>query len=132
MEKEYGVTQLQRMKAFQRMVVYGLVAKDVPRKLLPQMPKTFGAVNAEWSCLRSIILWDEDHPRPLGLVEAEAQRDFINIGRFFDLCVGKRSELSEWARRCEGRVVLGGSFGNVDDDRDTQQAGGERCQTSAQ
>ena len=29
-EREFGVTQLQRVKAFQRMTVYGTVAKDAP------------------------------------------------------------------------------------------------------
>ena len=47
-EREFGVTQLQRIKAFQRMTVYGAVAKDVPRDRWKTIPKAMYAVAAEW------------------------------------------------------------------------------------
>ena len=47
-EREFGVTQFQRVKAFQRMTVYGTVAKDVLRDKWKTIPKAMEAVNAEW------------------------------------------------------------------------------------
>ena len=47
-EREFGVTQLQRIKAFQRMTVYGAVAKDVPRDKWKTISKAMEAVAAEW------------------------------------------------------------------------------------
>ena len=88
-EREYGVTQLQRIKAFQRMTVYGTVAKDVPRDKWKTIPKPMAAIAAEWARLRAQHVWDEAHPRTLGSVQAEAKRNnkIVNIGELFDLCV---------------------------------------------
>ena len=109
-EREFGVTQLQRIKAFQRMTVYGAVAKDVPRDKWKTIPKAMDAVAAEWARLRAQHVWDEDHPRTLGSVQAEAKRNnkTIHIGRLFDLCVEKHSELAAHLRKYKGRVVLWG------------------------
>ena len=46
-EREYGVTQLQRIKVVQRMTVYGTVAKDVPRDKWKTIPKAMPAIAAE-------------------------------------------------------------------------------------
>ena len=88
-EREYGVTQLQRVKAFQRMIVYGTVAKDVPRIMWKGVPEAMGAVEAEWNRLRAQNVWDEAHPRTLGSIQSKANRSSktINIGCLFDLCV---------------------------------------------
>ena len=48
-EHEFGITQLQRIKAFQRMTVYGAVAKDVRRDKWKTIPKALDAVAAEWA-----------------------------------------------------------------------------------
>ena len=48
-DREFGVTQLQRVKAFQRLAVYGTVAKDVPRDKWKTIPKAMDAIAAEWA-----------------------------------------------------------------------------------
>ena len=52
-EREFGVTQLQRVKAFQRMAVYGTVAKDVRRDKWKTIPKAMAAIAAEWARVRA-------------------------------------------------------------------------------
>ena len=110
MEREFGVTQLQRVKAFQRMTVYGTVAKDVPRDKWKTIPKAMEAVAAEWARLRAQNVWDEAHPRTLGSVQAEAKRNnkTIHIGRLFDLCDEKHRELAAHLRKYKGRAVFYG------------------------
>ena len=110
------MTQLQRVKAFQRMTVYGAVAKDVPRDKRKTIPKAMEAIAAEWARLRAQHVWDESHPRILGGDQAEARRNnkTIHIGRLFDLCVEKHKELVAHLRKYKGRVVFGGN--NVRDE----------------
>ena len=107
-EREYGVTQLQRIKAFQRMTVCGTDAKDVPRDKWKTIPKAMEAIAAEWARLRAQNVWDEAHPRTLGSVHAKAKRNnkTIHIGRLFDLGVEQRIELAAPLRKCNGRVVF--------------------------
>ena len=114
-DREFGVTQLQRVKAFQRMTVYGTVAKDVPRDKWKTIPKAMEAVAAEWARLRAQNVWDEAHPRTLGSVQAEAKRNnkTSHIGRLFDLCVEKHVNLLLTCVN-KGRVVFGGN--NVRDE----------------
>ena len=100
-DREYCVTQLRRIQAFQRMTVYGTVAKDVRRDKWKTIPKAMEAIAAEWARLRAQNVWDEAHPRTLGSVQAEAKRNnkTIHIGRLFDLCVEKHSELAAHLRK---------------------------------
>ena len=83
-EREYGVTQLQRIKAFQRMAVYGAVDKDVSRHMWKTIPKAMDAIAAYWVRLRAQDVWDEAHPQTLGSVQSEAKRNnkTIHIGPF--------------------------------------------------
>ena len=100
-EREYGVTQLQRVKVFQRMTVYGTVAKDVLGNMWKGIPKAMEAVEAEWGCLRAQNVWDEAHPRTLGSIQSKATRNnkTILIGCLFDLCDETRSELAAYLRK---------------------------------
>ena len=74
------------------------------------------AVAAEWARLRAQHVWDENHLRTLGSVQAEAKRNnkTIHIGRLFDLCVEQHSELAAHLGKYKGRVVFGGN--NVRDE----------------
>ena len=66
--------------------------------------------------LRAQNVWDEAHPRTLGSVQSEAKGNnkTVHIGRLFDLCVEKHSELAARLRKYKGRVVFGGN--NVRDE----------------
>ncbi len=114
-EREHGIDSYQRVKSFQRMM-YGLVAKDIPRKLWGTVEEARAAVDKEWQRLRDQDVWDEENPRGLWDVIAEAKRlnRQMHIGRLFDICVEKSSELERGKRKHKGRVVFGGN--NVRDD----------------
>ena len=93
------------------MTVYGVVANDVPRDKWKIIPKTMDAVAAEWLRLRAQPVSDEDNPRTLSSVQAEAKRNnnTIHICVLFDLCVEKHSELASHLRKYKERVVFGGT-----------------------
>ncbi len=93
-EREHGIDSHQRAKTFQRMM-FGLVAKDIPRKMWGSVEGAQEAVDKEWRRLRDQDVWDENNPGGLWDVIAEAERlnKQIHIGRLFDICVEKSSEL---------------------------------------
>ncbi len=99
-EREHGIDSHQRIKTFQRMM-YGLVAKDIPRKMWGSVQGAQEAVDKEWRRLRDQDVWDEDNPRGLWDVIDEAKRlnKQIHIGRLFDICVEKSSELEHKKRK---------------------------------
>ena len=57
-EHEYGVSHIQRIKVFQRMTVYGAVAKDVHRNMWKGIRKALEAIDAQWNRLRAQKVWD--------------------------------------------------------------------------
>ncbi len=71
-EREHGVDSHQRVKSFQRMM-YGLVAKDIPRKMWGSVDGAQSAVDKEWRRLREQDVWDENNPRGLRDVIEEAK-----------------------------------------------------------
>ena len=93
-EREHGIDSHQRIKTFQRMM-YGFVAKDIPRKMWGSVEGAQNVVDKEWRRLREQDVWDEKNPRGLRDVIDEAKRlnKQIHIGRLFDICVEKSSEL---------------------------------------
>ena len=97
-------------------MMYGLVAKDIPRKMWRSVDGAQSAVNKEWRRLRDQDVWDEENPRGLWDVIEEAKRlnKQIHIGRLFDICVEKSSELEHNKIKHNGRVVFGGN--NVRDE----------------
>ena len=97
---------------------YSLVAKPIPRKLWPTMPKAQAAVDAEWAKLRACDegrgTWDESTVCSYWEAQRQAKEKpdrtgvHTHFGTLFDLCVEKASELEEAKRRYKGRVVFGG------------------------
>ena len=82
------------------------------------------------------MVWDEDHPRPLNAVQREAKQanKTLHIGRLFDLCVEKHSELPVQRRKSTGRVVFVGN--NVGDEFGLaamflEQSSGASCATAS-
>ena len=92
--------------------MYGLVAKDIPRKMWGSVDGAQEAVGNEWRKFRDQNVWDEKNPRGLWDVINEAKRlnKQIHIGRLFDICVEKSSELERKKRQHKGRVVFGGNI----------------------
>ena len=102
------------------------VAKPVSRKEAMSIPLAKDALQAEWDRLRAVPqpgtdrkgCWDEDKVREWRDVKAEAQRRGVkaHVGRIFDICVQKNSELPDDDKRkkYKGRAVFGGD--NVRDE----------------
>ena len=77
------------------------------------IPEAKAALMAEWNKLRKQGVWDEKGVKPWAEVRAQAKREgrTIHVGRIFDICVEKNSELpkSDPRRKYKGRVVFGGN-----------------------
>ena len=97
---------------------YSLVAKPIPRKQWPTMPKAQAAVDAEWAklgaCDQGRGRWDESTVCSYWEAQRQAKEKLdrtgvhTHFGTLFDVCVEKASELEEAKRRYKGRVVFGG------------------------
>jgi len=76
-------------------------------------PKALAALAKEWKRLRDINTWDESKVREWRDVANEAKATGIeaHVGRIFDICVEKNSELNESdpSRKYKGRVVFQGN-----------------------
>ena len=71
-------------------------------------------LQTEWDKLRKQVCWDESRVRELADVSAEAKRNGtkVHVGRVFDMCVEKNSELppDNPNRKFKGRVVFEGCY----------------------
>ena len=81
-------------------------------------PAARASLDKEWGRLRKIITWDEAGVREWRDVASEARSSGskVHVGRIFDICVEKGSELPKHdpARKFKGRVVFQGD--NVRDE----------------
>ena len=72
------------------------------------------ALDKEWTKLRNIGCWDESRVEEWSIVANKAKKSGIkvHIGRIFDICVEKNSELDESDpnRKFKGRVVFEGCY----------------------
>ena len=89
------------------------VARPVGKKELNSTPKALKAILEEWEKLRKAGTWDETKVREWDDVAAEARRTNkkAHVGRIFEICVEKGSELKENdpGRKFKGRVVFQGN-----------------------
>jgi hypothetical protein len=90
------------------------VARPVTKKEAYSNPKAKASLDKEWTKLRNITTWDESRVEEWSVVAARAKRNGIkvHIGRIFDICVEKNSELDESDpnRKFKGRVVFEGCY----------------------
>ena len=93
-----------------------MVATPLKPSKYEKIPAAKAAVQAEWDKLKKLGCWDESSVQELGAVKAKAVASGkkIHIGRIFELCVEKRSELPPEQRKYKGRVVFQGN--NVQDE----------------
>ncbi len=89
------------------------VARPVTKKEVGTSPKAWAALTMEWDKLRAQRCWDETKVREWRDVSADAKRlnKKAHVGRIFDICVEKGSELGENdpGRKFKGRVVFQGN-----------------------
>ena len=87
------------------------------KKEIDKTPAAKKALDIEWDKLVKAGVWDEKHPREWSALSSEARKNgrTIHIGRVFEICVEKGSELSpgDPGRKYKGRSVFQGN--NVKD-----------------
>ena len=101
----------------QQQVVRSLVAQTVNRKDWMQHNEAKAAVQKEWDRLLQKRTWAmPERPQDVTFMdqvirESKASGKQIHLGRLFDICVLKGSELPEGHinRKWKGRVVFGGN-----------------------
>ena len=94
-----------------------LVARPVGKKEIAVEPKAQLALDSEWDKLVKAGVWDEQRPREWSDLSSEARKagKTIHVGRIFEICVEKGSELPAGSpgRKFKGRSVFQGN--NVKD-----------------
>ena len=93
-----------------------MVATPIKPSKWEKIPAAKAAVQAEWDKLRKLGCWDPASVSELAQVKnkALAEGKKIHVGRIFELCVEKHSELPPEQRKYKGRVVFQGN--NVQDE----------------
>ena len=93
--------------------IQACVARPVSKKEWLESAGARASLDKEWSRLRKIDTWNEKGVREWSDVAAEARRTGtkVHVGRIFDICVERGSELplGDPARKCKGRVVFQGN-----------------------
>ena len=120
----------QRIKQIEFQVAFELfcaVARLVPRDEVARTPKAKAALDAEWERLRAKGTWDEVRVQECRKVIGEAHRkgETVHLGRIFEACYEKGSELEAWnpLRKFKGRTVFEGN--NVRDQNSDHALFGE-------
>ena len=90
------------------------VARPVTKQEARSNAKAMAALDKEWNKLRNMNCWDETLVEEWSVVASRAKRSGtkVHIGRIFDICVEKNSELHENDpnRKFKGRVVFEGCY----------------------
>ena len=90
-----------------------LVARPVGKKEIASEPTAQAALDAEWTKLVKARVWDANAPREWSALSAEARKEnrTIHVGRVFEICVEKGSELPAGSpgRKYKGRSVFQGN-----------------------
>ena len=93
--------------------IYACVARPVTKRERQENADARASLAKEWGRLRKITTWDESIVREWEQVALEARRSgkIVHVGRIFDICVEKGSELPKGdpARKFKGRVVFQGN-----------------------
>ena len=88
-------------------MIMAMVARPVNKKELAENPDAQKSLDVEWDKLMNKKAWDMDHPREWAEVSAEAVRRGrkAHVGRVFEICVEKGSELPKGSplRKFKGR-----------------------------
>ena len=98
-------THRHKINHFHSPIMNACVARPVGKKEIAQEPKAKKAVDAEWQRLRDIHTWNEGAVREWQDVARECHRKGTkaHVGRLFNICVEKNSELAPELRKYKGR-----------------------------
>jgi hypothetical protein len=92
--------------------LFSAVARLVPKDEIRKNPKAKAALDKEWENLRTKGVWDEPRVRECKSIVEEASRkgETVHLGRIFEACYDKESELSagDPHREKKGRTVFQG------------------------
>ena len=98
--------------------LFASVARLVSKDEIASNPKAKAALDKEWENIRNKGVWDEKRVRECRDIVAEARRNghTVHLGRIFEACYEKGSELpeSDPRRKFKGRTVFQGN--NVRDE----------------
>ena len=74
---------------------FSMVATPIKPSKIEKIPAAKAAVQAEWDKLKRLGCWDEGSVQELSAVKSKAVAigKKIHVGRIFELCVEKHSEL---------------------------------------
>ena len=97
----------------QELELFASVARLVSKDEIASNPKAKAALDKEWENLRTKGVWDEKSVRECRDIVAEARREgkAVHLGRIFEACYEKGSELPEPdpRRKFKGRTVFQGT-----------------------
>ena len=100
------------------LTLFAAVARLVSKQEVAANPKAKAAMDKEWNNLREKGVWDEKRARECRDIVSEAKRQnqTVHLGRIFEACYEKGSELSQDdpRRKFKGRTVFQGN--NVRDE----------------
>ena len=92
--------------------LFASVARLVTKDEISKNPKAKAALDKEWQNLKNKGVWDEARVRECRDIVAEARRkgETVHLGRIFEACYEKGSELPETdpRRKFKGRTVFSG------------------------
>ena len=101
--------------------LFSAVAPLVPKEEVRRNPKAKAALDKEWENLRTKGVWDESRVKECKSIVDEARKkgETVHLGRIFEACYEKGSELpaDDPRRKCKGRAVFqGNNVGDQDSD----------------
>jgi len=101
--------------------LFSAVAPLVPKEEVRRNPKAKAALDKEWENLRTKGVWDESRVKECKSIVDEARKkgETVHLGRIFEACYEKGSELpaDDPRRKFKGRAVFqGNNVGDQDSD----------------
>ena len=93
--------------------LFSAVARLVPKDEVRKNPKAKAALDKEWENLRTKGVWDESRVKECKSIVEEARKkgETVHLGRIFEACYEKGSELpaDDPRRKFKGRTVFQGN-----------------------
>ena len=105
--------KIAELQTYQNYELFAAVAQAVTRQQIDKTPAAQKSLDTEWNKLKDMPAWDQNKVRECRQVVNEAIKanKKVHIGRIFEICVLKGSELPEGdpRRKYKGRTVFQGN-----------------------